>query len=92
MISSMTSYHSVSRETSYGCLVLEIKTLNSRFFDLQIKLSDELRIYEPVIRKKIAKTLSRGKIECKIFLKAREDLVEIKNNDLKGFKKTNKIC
>ena len=47
----MTSYHSVSKETSYGCLVLEIKTLNSRFFDLQIKLSDELRIYEPVIRK-----------------------------------------
>ena len=87
MISSMTSYHSVSRETSYGCLVLEIKTLNSRFFDLQIKLSDELRIYEPVIRKKIAKTLSRGKIECKIFLKAREDLVEIKNNELKALKK-----
>ena len=74
MISSMTSYHSVSRETSYGCLVLEIKTLNSRFFDLQIKLSDELRIYEPVIRKKIAKTLSRGKIECKIFLKAKRRL------------------
>ncbi|QZP17257.1 YicC family protein [Methylophilales bacterium] len=83
----MTSYHSVSKETSYGCLVLEIKTLNSRFFDLQIKLSDELRIYEPVIRKKIAKRLSRGKIECKIFLKAREDLVEIKNNDLKTLKK-----
>ena len=87
MISSMTSYYSVSKETSYGCLVLEIKTLNSRFFDLQIKLSDELRIYEPVIRKKIAKTLSRGKIECKIFLKAREDLVEIKSNDLKALKK-----
>ena len=83
----MTSYHSVSRETSYGCLVLEIKTLNSRFFDLQIKLSDELRVYEPIIRKKIAKILSRGKIECKIFLKAREDLVEIKNNDLKALKK-----
>ena len=56
MISSMTSYYSVSEETSYGCLALEIKTLNSRFFDLQIKLSDELRIYEPLIRKKIAKT------------------------------------
>ena len=52
MISSMTSYHSASKETSYGRLVLEIKTLNSRFFDLQIKLSDELRIYEPLIRKK----------------------------------------
>ncbi len=87
MISSMTSYYSVSKETSYGCLVLEIKTLNSRFFDLQIKLSDELRIYEPLIRKKIAKTLSRGKIECKIFLKLREGLVEIKNDDFNNLKK-----
>jgi uncharacterized protein (TIGR00255 family) len=87
MISSMTSYYSVSKETSYGSLVLEIKTLNSRFFDLQIKLSDELRIHEPLIRKKIAKILSRGKIECKIFLKEREGLVEIKNDDLKNLKK-----
>ncbi len=87
MISSMTSYYSVSKETSYGSLVLEIKTLNSRFFDLQIKLSDELRIHEPLIRKKIAKILSRGKIECKIFLKERECLVEIKNDDLKNLKK-----
>jgi uncharacterized protein (TIGR00255 family) len=87
MISSMTSYYSVSKETSYGSLVLEIKTLNSRFFDLQIKLSDELRIHEPLIRKKIAKVLSRGKIECKIFLKEREGLVEIKNDDLKNLKK-----
>lgn len=74
MISSMTSYHSVSRETSYGCLVLEIKTLNSRFFDLQIKLSDELRVYEPTIRKKLTKILSRGKIECKIFFESKRRL------------------
>ena len=87
MISSMTSYYSVSKDTNYGSLVLEIKTLNSRFFDLQIKLSDELRIHEPLIRKKIAKILSRGKIECKIFLKEREGLVEIKNDDLKNLKK-----
>ena len=53
MISSMTSYHSVSKETDYGCLVIEIKTLNSRFFDLQIKLSDEFRIHETIIRKRI---------------------------------------
>tara|TARA_B100001175_G_scaffold296433_1_gene285354 strand:- start:44 stop:907 length:864 start_codon:yes stop_codon:yes gene_type:complete len=87
MISSMTSYYSISKETRYGCLVLEIKTLNSRFFDLQIKLSDDLRIHEQLIRKKIAKTLSRGKIECKIFLKSREDIAEIKNDDLKNLKK-----
>lgn len=86
MISSMTSYHSVSKETDYGCLVIEIKTLNSRFFDLQIKLSDEFRIHETIIRKKISKVISRGKIECKAYFKTKEKLPEFKKNDLKVMK------
>ena len=86
MISSMTSYHSVSKETDYGCLVIEIKTLNSRFFDLQIKLSDEFRIHETIIRKKISKVISRGKIECKAYFKTKEKLPEFKKNDLKVIK------
>ena len=86
MISSMTSYHSVSKETDYGCLVIEIKTLNSRFFDLQIKLSDEFRIQETIIRKKISKVISRGKIECKAYFKTKEKLPEFKKNDLKVMK------
>ena len=86
MISSMTSYHSVSKETDYGCLVIEIKTLNSRFFDLQTKLSDEFRIHETIIRKKISKVISRGKIECKAYFKTKEKLPEFKKNDLKVMK------
>jgi uncharacterized protein (TIGR00255 family) len=86
MISSMTSYHSVSKETDYGSLVIEIKTLNSRFFDLQIKLSDEFRIHETIIRKKISKVISRGKIECKAYFKTKEKLPEFKKNDLKVMK------
>ena len=86
MISSMTSYHSVSKETDYGCLVIEIKTLNSRFFDLQIKLSDEFRIHETIIRKKISKVISRGKIECKAYFKTKEKLPEFKKNELKVMK------
>ena len=86
MISSMTSFHSVSKETDYGCLVIEIKTLNSRFFDLQIKLSDEFRIQETIIRKKISKVISRGKIECKAYFKTKEKLPEFKKNDLKVMK------
>ena len=86
MISSMTSYHSVSKETDYGCLVIEIKTLNSRFFDLQIKISDEFRIHETIIRKKISKVISRGKIECKAYFKTKEKLPEFKKNDLKVMK------
>lgn len=82
----MTSYHSVSKETDYGCLVIEIKTLNSRFFDLQIKLSDEFRIHETIIRKKISKVISRGKIECKAYFKTKEKLPEFKKNDLKVIK------
>jgi len=87
MISSMTSFYTVSKETNHGCLVVELKTLNSRFFDLQMRLSDELRVHEPSIRKKISKIISRGKMECKIYLKVRENLSEIKNDDIKNIKK-----
>ena len=91
MISSMTSFYSVSKETNNGCLIIELKTLNSRFFDLQIRLSDELRAHESIIRKKISKVISRGKIECKVFFKVKDKISEIKKNDIQNIKKVVKI-
>ena len=48
MISSMTSFFFGEYETKFGNLVLEIKTLNSRYFELQLKLSEELKTLERV--------------------------------------------
>ena len=86
MISSMTSFFFGEHETEYGNLVLEIKTLNSRYFELQLKLSEDLKTFEPKIRNQILKNISRGKAEYKIYLKSLEDDLDPKNVDFRELK------
>ena len=91
MISSMTSFFFGEHETEYGNLVLEIKTLNSRYFELQLKLSEDLKILEPKIRNQIVKSISRGKADYKIYLKPVEDDLDPKNIDFREIKDLIKI-
>ena len=86
MISSMTSFFFGEHETEYGNLVLEIKTLNSRYFELQLKLSEDLKTFEPKIRNQIVKSISRGKADYKIYLKSVEDELDPKNIDFREVK------
>ena len=91
MISSMTSFFFGEHETEYGNLVLEIKTLNSRYFELQLKLSEDLKTLEPKIRNQIVKSISRGKADYKIYLKPVEDDLDPKNIDFRKIKDLIKI-
>jgi uncharacterized protein (TIGR00255 family) len=91
MISSMTSFFFGEHETDYGNLVLEIKTLNSRYFELQLKLSEDLKTLEPKIRNQIVKSISRGKADYKIYLKPVEDDLDPKNIDFREIKDLIKI-
>ena len=86
MISSMTSFFFGEFETEYGNLVLEIKTLNSRYFELQLKLSEDLKNLEPKIRNQIVKSISRGKADYKIYLKSAEENLDLKNIDFREIK------
>lgn len=65
-ISSMTGYAVVTRETAGGTLTIEIKSVNSRFLDLQFRINDELRAFEPVLREAITARITRGKVECRL--------------------------
>jgi len=82
----MTSFFFGEYETEYGNLVLEIKTLNSRYFELQLKLSEDIKTLEPKIRNQIVKSISRGKADYKIYLKSVEDNLDPKNIDFKDIK------
>jgi uncharacterized protein (TIGR00255 family) len=66
MIHSMTGYASVTTDGPYGSLQLELKSVNSRFLDLQFRVPDEMRALEPGLREAIAAKVSRGKVECRI--------------------------
>ena len=52
-----------SRSTPVQRLGLEIRSVNSRFLDLSLRLPDELRQHEPALRELITRHIKRGKVE-----------------------------
>jgi uncharacterized protein (TIGR00255 family) len=70
MIHSMTGYAVASADTARGALALELRSVNSRFLDIQFRLTDELRAVEPALRERIAARIARGKVDCRLALAA----------------------
>lgn len=62
----MTGYANASRDTAAGTLTIEIRSVNSRFLDLQFRINDELRVLEPLLREAITGNIHRGKVECRL--------------------------
>ncbi len=62
----MTGYAVVTRETAGGTLTIELKSVNSRFLDLQFRMNDDLRALEPGLRESIMARVTRGKVECRV--------------------------
>jgi uncharacterized protein (TIGR00255 family) len=69
MIASMTGYAALSAEADGGELRCELRSVNSRYLDLQFKLGDETRELEPMLREMIAARVARGKVECRLHWK-----------------------
>jgi uncharacterized protein (TIGR00255 family) len=65
-IYSMTGYAVVARELPQGSLNLELRSVNSRYLDIQFRLPDEFRLLEVTMREFLTARLSRGKIECRV--------------------------
>lgn len=65
-IYSMTGYAVTTRETATGTVTVELKSVNSRFLDLQFRINDELRAVEPALREAIMGRIARGKVECRL--------------------------
>jgi len=65
-ICSMTGYAVTTRETAAGTLTIELKSVNSRFLDLQFRINDDLRALEPMLREAIMARVARGKVECRV--------------------------
>jgi len=64
----MTGYAAASREVGHAVLAVELKSVNSRFLDLQFRLPDELRPVEPALRELLTAGVSRGKVECRMAI------------------------
>src|SRR5688572_5454984 len=68
MIHSMTGYAIASAESARGALHLELRSVNSRFLDLQFRVADELRATEPLLRELISARIARGKLDCRLYV------------------------
>lgn len=64
MIRSMTAYARFQIRSEHGDITWELRSLNSRYLEIHMKLSEEWRSLEPEIREQISQVLQRGKVEC----------------------------
>ncbi len=67
MIHSMTGYAVASAELPRGALTLELRSVNSRFLDIQFRVAEELRASEPLLRELITGRIARGKVDCRLY-------------------------
>ena len=73
MIKSMTGYGKAIAETSQKKITIELKSLNSKQFDLNTKLPWLYKEKEPEIRNMISQMLDRGKIDLTVYFDILED-------------------
>jgi uncharacterized protein (TIGR00255 family) len=66
----MTGYAAVTRELAAGTLALELKSVNSRFLDVQFRVAEELRSAEPQLRELAMASVTRGKLDCRLAFTA----------------------
>lgn len=62
---SMTGFGSGQASGPTGSVTIEIRSVNSRYLDLQFRLPDELRQAEMPLREFISQHLKRGKVEVR---------------------------
>ncbi len=70
MIYSMTGYAAVQVDLGSASLDLELKSVNSRYLDIQFRIGEELRFLELPLRELISARIARGKVECRGGLSA----------------------
>jgi len=73
MILSMTGYAATNAEAENGSIALELRAVNHRYLDIQVRMPDELRYFEGAIREAISVQLQRGKVECRVNYSSRSE-------------------
>jgi uncharacterized protein (TIGR00255 family) len=64
MLRSMTAYSRKELSQTWGRVIWELRSVNQRYLETYIRLPEEFRALEPMIRERLRQRLTRGKIEC----------------------------
>ncbi|WP_118986029.1 YicC/YloC family endoribonuclease [Photorhabdus sp. CRCIA-P01] len=66
MIRSMTAFARRDIKSKWGNAAWELRSVNQRYLETYIRLPEQFRSLEPVIRERIRSRLTRGKVECNL--------------------------
>ena len=70
MIYSMTAFARNEQSHPFGHLCWELRSVNQRFLDINLRLPEECRAIEPKVRNILSTKLKRGKIDASLRYKA----------------------
>lgn len=66
MIHSMTAFARRDIKSEWGNAAWELRSVNQRYLETYIRLPEQFRSLEPVIRERLRARLTRGKVECSL--------------------------
>ena len=64
MLRSMTAFARIESQHDQGAVQWEIRSVNHRYLDVNLRLPEDLRRLDPKIRERIGARLKRGKVDC----------------------------
>lgn len=67
MTRSMTGHARAETRANWGALAIEIRSVNQRFLELNLRMPEALRFLEADIRQAIGKRISRGKLDVNFY-------------------------
>ncbi len=66
MIRSMTAFARKQKQSDWGAIIWELRSVNHRYLEMNVRLPDHLRVLEIEVREWVGKRLGRGKLECNL--------------------------
>jgi uncharacterized protein (TIGR00255 family) len=76
----MTAFARKELTAESGTAIWEIRTINHRYIELNLRLPEFLRGLEPIIREHVTKQISRGKVEANLVFNENSVLEQIHIN------------
>ena len=64
MLRSMTAFARIESQHEPGGIQWEIRSVNHRYLDVNLRLPEDLRRLDPKVRERIGARLNRGKVDC----------------------------
>ena len=69
MTRSMTAFTRQEISTGWGALSWEMRSVNHRFLEVQVRLPEDMRVLETAVRDRVNSRLNRGKVDCMLRFK-----------------------